>query len=573
MLSRLLNKVQEVFVWPTEDSKSVLHPSPDQQLQSELAEAAQDPQAAVAMVATRSQDHQENALPTAKSKTMLNATPVKMPKGKRKNTEPSSSETKPRSSAKRRKVNNAQPSLEATPTTLAAVVIPITSHVAVSPHVHKAGKDRGSNDHSTGSGRPLTKEKERSPSSRENGNGNGIDTVPQPPGEEARPQTPQTGGKPDVNDQPAPAAATQQTASPKVKAKAKKLHGRVQRIDLTAVVNVSPRARSSKSDGRPASRQSRHEHSKVGSLIHPSPRPTSSTPDRRPDSRHKRFANEEITFSPSLKKPPSEELAISDMYENPRAEIAPKDLSPEPSTMHDTIEEFKAEITVDPSPEQPVTRGRIQDSEADSGSDEAPEVVTKSTGLEKARSAMAEATKAVKAQRAAGKQKRRDRDTLLKLQARATKEEAEQTGPRDVRLDTPTANEMDGRFSTPPLKPATDIKWPGTNLLPALLPDEILAAEPMPRLPTPSPEPPEPALVKAPMNRRQRFLEENPKPPEDVRKGNVRIRVLEDRGAILPPKVSKQSQSIRESWLAGRPGAKGKAMMERRKIGGGFVRR
>lgn len=554
------NKVKEPFIWPTDNPKSVSRPLPDQRLQSELAEAAQHPQAVVAMVATRSQNHHENALPTAESKTLLNATPVKMSNIKRKNVDPSSGETKPRSSAKRRKIDDAQPSLEVTPTTLAAVVIPITSHAA-------AG--------SIGSGSPLSIEKNRSPSSREDGNANGIDTVPQPPGEEARPQTPPTGEEPVTNEQSAPAAATQPTASPGVKAKATELHERDPRKDLTTLVDVSPRARSSKFDGRPESRQSRYEHSKLASLNHPSPRPHSSTSEGRPESRHKRFANEETKDDPlvSLKEPPSEELATSDTYDNPQAEIAPKDSSPEPSTTHDTIEDSKAEITMDPSLEQPVTREAIQDSEADLSSDEAPELVTQSMGLEKARSAAAEATKAAEAQRAAGKQKRRDRDTLLKLQAKATKKDAEQTGAKDVRLDTLTDDEMDGQASTPPLKPATDLKWPSTDQLPVLLPDEILAAEPMPRLPTPSPEPPERALAKAPINWRQRFLEEKPKPPKDVRKGNVRIRVLEDRGAILPPKVSKQSQSIRESWLVGRPGAKGKAMIERRKMGDGFVRR
>ncbi|KAL8916699.1 MAG: hypothetical protein Q9208_008346 [Pyrenodesmia sp. 3 TL-2023] len=568
MLSALFNKVKKVVIRPTENPRSIPQSSPDRQLQSELAEAAQHPQAAVAMVATRSQDQHENAL--------LNATPVNMSKGKRKNADPSLSENKPTSSAKRRKTNDAQPSLEATPTTLAAVVIPITSHEVAGPYVHEAGEDRVLNDHSIESGSPLLKETNSRASSREDGNGNDMDTVPQSPGEEARRQTPPTREEPVANEQPATAVATPPTASPRLKAEAEKLHERNPHMDIATLANVSPQTSSSKSDGRPESGQSRHEHLEIASPIHPPPRPSSSTFEGRPESRHKQFANEKTTFEPPLdplKEPPSKELAASDKYENHQAERAPEDLSAEPSTMHDTIEESKVEITIDPSPERPVTQGTIQDSGADSSSDEAPEVVTKSTGLEKVRSAVAEATKAAEAQRAAGKKKRRDRDTLLKLQAKATKKEAEQTGTKDVGLDTPTDDEMDGRDSTPPRKPATDYKWAKTKQLPALLPDEILAAAPVPRLPTPSPEPAEPALAKAPMNRRQRFLEERPKPPKDVRKGNVRIRVLEDRGAILPPKVSKQSQSIRESWLAGRPGAKGKAMIERRKMGGGFVRR
>lgn len=466
-------------------------------------------------------------------------------------------------------MGDAQTSPEATPTTLAAVVIPIISHEAAGPQVRNVGEHRVPEDISVESETTRLKERKRRRSSGENGKVKSKDAAVQSAEEEIRPPNSANGEKPVANEQPAAAAATQPAASPRIKAK--KPRERDSHMDLTTPIDVSSPVCSSKSDSTPESKRHRYKRLEVTPPIPPSPRPSSSTSERRPESTHKPFSNEEITFIPPIvpSKEPLPEKSVTNITDaDPQAEVAPETLFPEPSAMRDSIRESKVAVTEDTPPERPDERGTIQDSEADSSSDEAPEVVTQSTGLEKARSAAAEATKAVEAQRAAGKQKRRERDTLLKLQAKATKTEAEQTGTEDIRLEILE----DDQAAAPPGTPAPKFKWSRADPLPALLPDEILATEPMPRLPTPSPEPPEPVLAKAPINKRQRFLEETSKPPKDVRKGNVRIRVLEDRRAILPPKVSKQSQSIRESWLAGRSGAKGKAMMERRKMGGGFVR-
>ncbi|KAL8732703.1 MAG: hypothetical protein Q9181_003871 [Wetmoreana brouardii] len=202
--------------------------------------------------------------------------------------------------------------------------------------------------------------------------------------------------------------------------------------------------------------------------------------------------------------------------------------------------------------------------------DEAPEVVTQSRGLENARSAAAEAANAAKAQRAAEKQKRRQRDRVLKVQAKPTKKQPKELDTIDVRPDmTLDDDDVPEQIPPPPLDSPDQMDWSAKGILPELLPEEILTAEPMPRLPTPIPQL---GMVKVTANRKRRFLEQTTKPPKDIRKGNVRIRVLEDTKPVLPPKVSKSSQMIRESWLAGRLGYKGKVMMERRKVGGGFVR-
>ncbi|KAL8920809.1 MAG: hypothetical protein Q9172_004315 [Xanthocarpia lactea] len=213
---------------------------------------------------------------------------------------------------------------------------------------------------------------------------------------------------------------------------------------------------------------------------------------------------------------------------------------------------------------------KIRDTESVSSDDEAPEVVTKSSGQQEARFAAAEATKAAATQRAAEKQKRRERDMLLKSQAKGLRKESGQFTWRKDRSDVSAEDGEAEHKGFPRLDDTKWANWTSGDPLPALLPDELLAAEPMARMPTP---PLRRDVVKATVNTRRRFLDQSSKPPKDIQRGSVRIRVLEDRRAMLPPKVSKDSQMLRESWLAGRLGSKGRVVMERRKISTGFVRR
>ncbi|KAL8853122.1 MAG: hypothetical protein Q9221_002004 [Calogaya cf. arnoldii] len=250
--------------------------------------------------------------------------------------------------------------------------------------------------------------------------------------------------------------------------------------------------------------------------------------NKHPNSRHKRFESEEATTKP---------------------------LSPSSASVSRTFMDISH---------------TIQDTLSESSDDEAPEVVTQSSGRHEAHFAAAEAVKAAETQRAAEKQRRRDRDSRLKSQAKISKVVPPKFKSRDKPSDTSSDDgEDDQKPFHHPHNPDQDT-WTSKDGLPALLPDEILAAEPMARMPTP---PPKLEVVKATVNTRHRFLDQVSKPPKDIQKGKVRIRVLEDRRAILPPKVSKHSQMLRESWLAGRRGPKGKVVMERKKMGTGFVRR
>lgn len=252
---------------------------------------------------------------------------------------------------------------------------------------------------------------------------------------------------------------------------------------------------------------------------------TSTQPDNKaPILKHKRFESEEATFKPFSSYPASPSRPVIDA--------------------------------------QPTIQGAV----SISSDDEAPEVVTKSSGQREARSVAAEATKTAERQRAADKQRRRDRDSRLKSQAKISKIAAAKVRSKEELFDTSSEDGEGDDESSPHPGQGT---WRIKEALPALLPEEILAAEPTARMPTP---PPKGEVAKATVNTRHRFLDQISRRPKDIGKGNIRIRVLEDRRAMLPPRISQDSQKLRESWLAGRLGPKGKVVVQRRKMRTGFVR-
>lgn len=125
------------------------------------------------------------------------------------------------------------------------------------------------------------------------------------------------------------------------------------------------------------------------------------------------------------------------------------------------------------------------------------------------------------------------------------------------------------------------------SALPALLPDEILNAAPVARLPTPPPPPPPPSYqlpadsgIKKP--NKLRFLDRAEKPPKDISAGGTTIRVLHDNNSPqqgkskppLAPKASKASRNSRNNWFK-RDRCTAHVNGMRRAAGGpsGFVRR
>lgn len=115
----------------------------------------------------------------------------------------------------------------------------------------------------------------------------------------------------------------------------------------------------------------------------------------------------------------------------------------------------------------------------------------------------------------------------------------------------------------PPARTRISRKTP----LPLLLPKEILAAKPAVSAPVfPF------SNSKVAISQKRKFVDLEPKPPKDIKRGNVNVRVLQDNRSVLPPKSSHASKTLRESWLTGRLGVKGKIGVPRQKPSGGFVR-
>ncbi|KAA6411580.1 MAG: hypothetical protein FRX48_04860 [Lasallia pustulata] len=202
--------------------------------------------------------------------------------------------------------------------------------------------------------------------------------------------------------------------------------------------------------------------------------------------------------------------------------------------------------------------------------DDAPETLTASAGLEQVRATAIEAARAVEKQEATTKEKRKARDTRLKEQAKSASKRRKIHRETLPESDPENASERStGSVSNQP-KASTGSRMNGRSALPALLPDEIIAIEPAARPPTP-PEEPEVRLMS--VSKKRKFLDADPKPPKDVKRGPVTVRVLEAQRQLLPPRASKTSKALKEAWLVGRRGAGGAAVVQRRKLGGGFVRK
>ncbi len=103
--------------------------------------------------------------------------------------------------------------------------------------------------------------------------------------------------------------------------------------------------------------------------------------------------------------------------------------------------------------------------------------------------------------------------------------------------------------------------------LPALLPNKLLAAEPVI-------QPPELLLpVSSPIIKKKAKLSEKQEGSRDIKRGDTIIRILQTQQSSLPPKSSSASKSVREKWLLGERGFLGAASVPRRKSTGGFARR
>ena len=154
----------------------------------------------------------------------------------------------------------------------------------------------------------------------------------------------------------------------------------------------------------------------------------------------------------------------------------------------------------------------------------------------------------------AEKRKRQDRAARLKEQAQPSLRKQ-----KDIATQEEVATEDAADLSND-LSDDEDI--------PELLPDEVLAEE-FTRLPTPPPVGRK-QRNESPIQRKAIRLDTGP--PKDIKVGPVNVSVLEKFNRLLPPKATSGGKSLREAWLVGRRG-KGGLAVERRKVGGGFVKR
>ncbi|KAI9675436.1 MAG: hypothetical protein M1817_001340 [Caeruleum heppii] len=207
----------------------------------------------------------------------------------------------------------------------------------------------------------------------------------------------------------------------------------------------------------------------------------------------------------------------------------------------------------------------LEDMNVDAESeDEAPEAETMTAGRQKAEAVLSEAARAVQEQNTKVKEKRKRREERLQRQAAATvvrqQRKLAKVAKRKGLNEAADDGAAKGVVST--------YKDLDRTALPDLLPEELLAMEPYERPPTPPDDPEE--LPHRP-KKIKHFAE--PKPIKDIRRDGVDIRVVEQPMKHLAPRSVQSSKSIKEGWLAGRTGRGGRMAFERRKMGGGFLRR
>ncbi|KAI9762964.1 MAG: hypothetical protein M4579_000027 [Chaenotheca gracillima] len=228
---------------------------------------------------------------------------------------------------------------------------------------------------------------------------------------------------------------------------------------------------------------------------------------------------------------------------------------------------------------EPQPSQSTEDSEGTSD-DDAPEAESLSTGQARAKALAFDANKAAQTQDRAAREKRKAKSARLQSQAELSKQKRR----RSDKVEEDDLSDHDGTLdpSTAALDQDQDMdiskKSASSSLVPALLPDDILAAEPAERPPTP----PLQSSLPKPLNKqsqRHKFLDVDEKKPKDFKRSGVKIRTLEARThRYLAPKAVNGTRSLREQWLIGqrdgrKQGEPASGQMERRKPNKGFLRR
>lgn len=330
----------------------------------------------------------------------------------------------------------------------------------------------------------------------------------------------------------------------------------------------------------------------------PTPKAKSSTPVST--RRSSRLNNNKTSQQPT--SPPKEGNSIqstfpdeipSSTWETDQLPVAGEDVnSLQTSQQEKTHTRFDSEEpveTLDPikidqeeQGEAPVETSNTQkeaiaeDDDA-SDSDEAPEMVTTATAASKVKAAEAEASRAYQAQQEKEERRRQQRADRI-AEEQAEKRKREEKKAKKLAKFQAKQEKLQQRLAAPAAPQDVDM-----SNVPALLPDSILEAAGDRRPPTPPPTRPGKTaeeIRKEKLNRHIKFLERGERPIKDVKKGSVNVSVLAQHNKLLAPKVNKATKNIREEWLKGRRdekrgGKRGRMQiqkMERRPIGGGFLR-
>ncbi|KAJ5484116.1 hypothetical protein N7539_005912 [Penicillium diatomitis] len=189
---------------------------------------------------------------------------------------------------------------------------------------------------------------------------------------------------------------------------------------------------------------------------------------------------------------------------------------------------------------EPISSQGDQDDDDSDSDDDAPEAFDNAAALLRIKEQARKQEKAKQQEDQLRKDRRRKLDEIRKLQAKS--KPTERTASSEDLLSESTTtllgdNTEDAR----------------RRALPALLPDDILNAEPVARPPTPPADNFGFAIPRR--SNKLRFLEKSEKPPKDLQVGDVTIRVLDAPATkqsskpALPPKASKSGRGTREGWL------------------------
>lgn len=209
---------------------------------------------------------------------------------------------------------------------------------------------------------------------------------------------------------------------------------------------------------------------------------------------------------------------------------------------------------------------------------EAPETMTAAAGLSQSRSLANKAAKVVERysfffvlffetvlvglmsnlsrQKVAATQKRKERDIRLKFQAHSRKRKV-------MEIDIP-----DGTTENAPTSEKINDKRGVHKVVPALLPESILLAEPAGPVFKSNPIP---KMSDSASHRLRSLIAV---PPKDLKQGAKTVRILESNRVLLPPRSGLCGKGVRESWIFGRrSGGRGRTgVVPRRKMGNGFLR-